>query len=139
MGFSSTFRDLTAANPVVDVNFYHNVSEKWYLTASETFTNNEEKTVHLTGLLVHDNPSAKHRREAVKQSQWENVKFKAKIIKTAENVLYQVRPMLNNLLQVLRRVYCTHKTSIVSRSGFDSLRTQLIYPITFWNPGLGIL
>lgn len=95
MGFSSTFRDLTAANPVVDVNFYRNVSKKWYLTASETFANNEEKTVHLTELLVHDDPSAKHRREAAKQSQWENVKFKAKIRKTEDNVLYQVCSMLN--------------------------------------------
>ena len=96
VGFSSTFRDLTAVNPVVDVNFYRNVSKKWYLTASETFANNEEKTVHLTELLVNDDPSAKHRRETVKESQWENVKFKAKIRKTEDNVLYQVRPMLNH-------------------------------------------
>lgn len=90
VGFSSTFRDLSAANPSVDVNFYHNESETWHKTASETFKNNEEKVVKLTGLLVHDGSSARHQREAAGSSQWEKVKFKAKISKTADKVLYQV-------------------------------------------------
>ena len=90
IGFSSTFRDLSAANPTVDVNFYHNETGKWQLTASETFANNEEKVVHLLGLIVHEKSSARHKRGAVGSSQWEYVKFKAKITKTADKVLYQV-------------------------------------------------
>jgi len=90
IGFSSTFRDLSVANPTVDVNFYHNETGKWQLTASETFANNEEKVVHLLGLIVHEKSSARHKRGAVGSSQWEYVKFKAKITKTADKVLYQL-------------------------------------------------
>ena len=91
VGFSSTFRDLSADSPSVDVNFYRNESGKWHQTASETFANNEEKVVHLMGLIVHDSSStARHKRDAGKSSQWEYVTLKAKISKTTDKVLYQV-------------------------------------------------
>ena len=92
IGFSSTFQDLSAANPSVDVNFYHNETGSWHLTASETFSNDEEKVVRLTGHIVlnTDDSEAKHHRRNVK-SQWDYVKFKAKITKTADKVLYQVK------------------------------------------------
>ena len=89
IGFSSNFQDLTAANPSVHVNFYHNETGKWYLTASETFNNNEEKVIHLTGMIVQDTPAAKHHKRAVK-SQWDYVKFKAQITKMDDKVKYQV-------------------------------------------------
>lgn len=89
IGFSSNFQDLTVANPSVHVNFYHNETGKWYLTASETFNNNEEKVIHLTGMIVQDTPAAKHHKRAVK-SQWEYVKFKAQITKMDDKVKYQV-------------------------------------------------
>lgn len=89
IGFSSKFQDLTAANPSVHVNFYHNETGKWYLTDSETFTDNEEKVIHLTGMMVQDTPAAKHHKRAVK-SQWEYVKFKAQITKMDDKVKYQL-------------------------------------------------
>ena len=90
VGFSSTFRDLTAANPSVDVNFYRNQSGTWHRTASETFTNNEKKRVHLMGAFVSGESSSRHRRMAVEKSQWEFVTFKAKISRTSNKVFYQV-------------------------------------------------
>lgn len=90
IGFSSTFKHLTAANPLVDVNFYRNESGKWHLTDSATFANNEEKKVHLTGVMVHNDLSTKHKRGFSQSPQWEYVTFKAKISKTADSVLYQL-------------------------------------------------
>lgn len=90
VGFSSTFRDLTAANPSVDVNFYRNQSGTWHRTASETFADNDEKRVHLMGTFVDSETSARHRRMAVEKSQWEFVTFKAQIRKTPDKVFYQV-------------------------------------------------
>ncbi|KAJ7378174.1 hypothetical protein OS493_024119 [Desmophyllum pertusum] len=90
IGFSSTFRDLTAANPSVDVNFYRNESGTWHRTASETFANNEEKRVHLMGTFVDSHSSVRRRRMSVESSQWEFVTFKAKISKASNKVLYQL-------------------------------------------------
>lgn len=90
VGFSSTFRDLMATSPSVDVNFYRNQSGTWHRTATETFANNEEKRVHLMGTFVDSKSLARHRRMAVESSQWEYVTFKAKISKTSDKVLYQL-------------------------------------------------
>ena len=90
IGLSSTFRDLSSANPSVDVNFYRNESGKWHRTATETFADNEEKSVHLLGTFVDSKLHAIKRRMAVGSSKWEFVTFKAKITKTSNKVNYQV-------------------------------------------------
>ena len=94
VGFSSTFQDLTAASPSVDVNFYRNQSGTWHKTATETFANNEEKRVHLMGTFVGSKSSVRHRRMAVESSQWEYVTFKAKISKTSDKIFYQVHVII---------------------------------------------
>lgn len=100
IGFSSTFKDLSATSPSVKVNFYRNESMKWHLADSATFANNEKKKVHLMGNMVHDSSSAKRKRANVQSSQWEYVTIKAKITKTTNKVLYQV------IISLVFLVYC---------------------------------
>ena len=117
IGFSSNFQDLTAANPSVHINFYHNETGKWYLTASETFTNNEEKVIHLTGMIVQGTAATKHHKRAVK-SQWDYVKFKAQITKMDDKVKYQVNFFVH---------YCTfHKHA---NSKVQKLPSQLHFSL----------
>ncbi|PFX18749.1 receptor-type tyrosine-protein phosphatase gamma-like [Stylophora pistillata] len=90
IGVSSTFHDMSTDNPSVDVNFYRNKTGKWHRTASEKFTNDEEKTVHLLETFVDSKVHTRKRRMAEGSPKWESVTFKAKIGKVGDKVSYQL-------------------------------------------------